>query len=80
GRPDEAVALLMDAAERTLNAKLMDLAQHTLERHWSAIADREALKARVDALDKQYRSYGTQIRLGQHDIVRLEQESPRPGA
>ncbi len=80
GRPDEAVALLMDAAERTLNAKLMDLAQHTLERHWSAIADREALKARVDALDKQYRSYGTQIRLGQHDIVRLEQGSPRPGA
>lgn len=77
GEPGEAVSLLLQAAEQTLNAKLMDLAQHTLERHWAAIDAREAFKARIEALERQYRSYGTQIRLGQHDIVRLETQTPR---
>ncbi len=63
GLPGEAAKLLLARAESTLNAKLMDLAIHTMERHGQNIDGVAALRDRADALFKRYRSYGTQIRL-----------------
>jgi hypothetical protein len=47
-----------------LNAKLMDLAIHTMDRHGQAIDGVGALRDRALALHKRYRSYGTQVRVG----------------
>lgn len=63
GRPDQAIADLLAAAEQTLNGKLIELAAHTLARHESAIADAPALRDRIEALRKRFLSYGTQIPL-----------------
>jgi CheY-like chemotaxis protein len=62
GAPGEAVELLLAHAEKSLNAKLVDLALHTLERHRSRIANAEALMVRADRLQK-FRGYGTQVHL-----------------
>ncbi|HKX39963.1 MAG TPA: response regulator [Burkholderiaceae bacterium] len=64
GLPGEAARLLLTRAESTLNAKLMDLAIHTMDRHGPSIDDVEALRERAMALHKRYRSYGTQVHLG----------------
>jgi hypothetical protein len=64
GLPSEAARLLLARAEATLNSKLMDLATHTMDRHGQNIDDVETLRERAAVLDKQYRSYGTQVNLG----------------
>jgi tetratricopeptide (TPR) repeat protein len=64
GMPGEAAKLLLARAETTLNAKLMDLAIHTMDRHGQAIDGVEDLRERALALHKRYRSYGTQVRVG----------------
>ena len=64
GLPGEAAKLLLARAESTLNAKLMDLAIHTMGRHGQNIDGVAALRDRADALYKRYRSYGTQVHLG----------------
>jgi hypothetical protein len=62
--PGEAAKLLLTRAESTLNAKLMDLAIQTMERHGQNIDGVEALRDRAQALHTRYRSYGTQVHLG----------------
>ncbi|WP_374568310.1 response regulator [Ideonella sp.] len=69
GEPGRAVTSLLDAAEQSLNGKLMDLAVHTLERHRHGIAHNDELSRRVQALQDRYRSYGTQVKL-QHKATR----------
>lgn len=64
GLPGEAARLLLARAETTLNAKLLDLATYTMDRHGRNIDDVEALRERALALHKRYRSYGTQVKLG----------------
>jgi DNA-binding NarL/FixJ family response regulator/Tfp pilus assembly protein PilF len=63
GFPGEAVQLLLTKAEVSLNAKLIDLALHTIERHQGRLENVETLKARAQALHAQYRGYGTQVHL-----------------
>lgn len=64
GMPGEAARFLLARAESTLNAKLMDLALHTMDRHEQHIEDIAALRERAGTLYQRYRSYGTQIHLG----------------
>jgi len=64
GMPGEAAKLLLARAESTLNAKLMDLAIHTMDRHGQNIDGVEAMRDRALALHKRYRTYGTQVRMG----------------
>lgn len=59
----EAVVSLLANAEATLNAKLLDLAEHTLQRHLNAVPDAQALHDRITRLREIYHVYGTQIRL-----------------
>ena len=70
GSPGEAAKLLLARAESTLNAKLMDLAIHTMERHGQNIEGVETLRDRAAALHKRYRSYGTQVHLGGESDIR----------
>ena len=63
GAPREAVLELLAQFERSLNAKLLDLALHTLERHHSGIAGAEELLTRAHDLHKRYRGYGTQVQI-----------------
>lgn len=78
-RPRDAVLGLLEAAESTLNAKLMDLASHTLDRHRAAIADADSLALRIGALNARYRSYGTQVGLARIDDARTMTAAARPG-
>ena len=64
GLPGEAAKLLLKRAEVTLNAKLLDLATHTMDRHGQNIDGVADLRDRAEALHKRYRSYGTQVHLG----------------
>ena len=70
GAPQAAVETLLAAAETSLNAKLIDLATQTLERHAKRIGDTQALQGRAEALNARYRSYGTQVRLSRADDPR----------
>lgn len=79
GEPGAAATALLQLAEQNLNAKLMDLAKHTVERHHGHIADAAALEARIHQLFEQYRSYGTQVRLARVDDARSLQALSRPG-
>ncbi|MEO8155372.1 MAG: response regulator [Rhizobacter sp.] len=63
GHPEVAVQLLLSKAEQTLNAKLIDLALHTINRHHDKIEGAASLKERVTILHDKYRGYGTQIHL-----------------
>jgi CheY-like chemotaxis protein len=63
GKPQAAVEELLLRAEETLNCRLLDLAEHTLQRHHSAIRDTQPLKQRIDALRQRYHSYGAQLRM-----------------
>jgi len=67
GLPGEAAKVLLVRAESTLNAKLMDLAIHTMDRHGQNIDGVEVLRERAAALHMRYRSYGTQVHLGRGD-------------
>ncbi len=78
GDPAAAAEALLAAAELTLNAKLMDLAEHTLDRHRDAIAGADTLYARVRQLHETYRSYGTQVRMARIDDARSMQAVSRP--
>ena len=78
GNPAAATELLLGGAERTLNAKLMDLARHTLERHQDKVAGAEELAARLDLLHTTYRSYGTQVRMARIDDARSMHAVSRP--
>lgn len=70
GQPREAVLQLLAAAEQSLNAKLIDLALHTLNRHNKSIPDALALQQRAKTLHERYRSYGTQVHLTKADDPR----------
>ena len=70
GLPGEAARLLLARAETTLNAKLMDLAIHTMDRHGQNIDGVETLRDRAVALHARNRSYGTQVHLGGAGDVR----------
>lgn len=70
GLPGEAARLLLARAETTLNAKLMDLAIHTMDRHGQNIDGVETLRDRAAALHARNRSYGTQVHLGGAGDVR----------
>ncbi|HSI56347.1 MAG TPA: response regulator [Ideonella sp.] len=63
GAPREAVVELLAHFEGSLNAKLLDLALHTLERHRAGIADVDEQLTRARALHTRYRSYGTQVQI-----------------
>lgn len=78
GEPGAAAAILLSAAERSLNAKLMDLAMQTVRRHAGAIAQADALLARLQHLHDTYRSYGAQVRIARIDDARSMQAVARP--
>jgi CheY-like chemotaxis protein len=63
GEPGRAVRTLLDAAEKSLNGKLMDLAIHTLLQHGALIENSGELHERAQAFQDRYRSYGTQVKL-----------------
>ncbi len=63
GLPDQAARILLERAESSLNARLMDLAMHTMDRHQDSIDGVDDLRARAQSLHKRFRSYGTQVRL-----------------
>ena len=50
GRPRQAVEQLLNAAGATLNARLLEVASATLERHRARIPEHDALRERCDAL------------------------------
>ncbi len=64
GDPRRAVLELMAHGERTRNAKLLDLAKHTLERHRDRVADAPALAGTIERLNQRWRSYGMQLGVG----------------
>jgi len=69
-KPRESVLLLLEHAQRTLNAKLTDMAIHTVERHKAAIEGADALLTQAMDLRDRYASYGTQVRLARIDDAR----------
>ncbi len=64
GEPGEAAATLLKLAEQTLNAKLMDLAFHTVQRHYEKIANPDELAAQVRKLQEVYRNGATPVKGG----------------
>lgn len=79
GEPQAACEALLNGAQQTLNAKLIDLALHTLERHGAHITDRERLLSAVQELHKRYRGYGTQVQLSRATDPRTIPAVGRPG-
>ncbi|MBC7955356.1 MAG: tetratricopeptide repeat protein [Cytophagales bacterium] len=60
-----AVTSLIAHAESTLNAKLIDMARMTLQRHGSKVEDAPALSARADSLRERYAGGVSAALLGQ---------------
>jgi CheY-like chemotaxis protein len=60
-----AVQSLIAHAENTLNAKLIDMARMTLQRHGSKVEDAPALSARAEALRERYSGGVSAALLGQ---------------
>ncbi len=54
GRHRSAVQSLIAHAERTLNAKLIDMARMTLQRHGGKVEDAQALSAQAESLRERY--------------------------
>jgi CheY-like chemotaxis protein len=54
GEPRAAATALIAAGERTMNAKLVDMARLVLQRHADKIADANALLAQADALRRRW--------------------------
>lgn len=79
GEPAVAVRMLLASAESSFNAKLIDLARHTIERHHDRIDGVEALHDRARLLHERYRGYGTQVHLGRADDPRLLTGVSNPG-
>ncbi|MBC7954797.1 MAG: response regulator [Cytophagales bacterium] len=71
GAPAEAVKLLLASAELSLNAKLVDLALHTIERHHAHIDGADALLQQAKLLHQRYRGYGTQVHLSRAGDPRI---------
>ena len=65
GDPGASVRALLAHAERTLNAKLVDTAQRTLQRYRERVDDAAALDERLQALRARYAASWTAPRLGQ---------------
>ena len=61
GTPGQAARALLDLADSTLNARLMDLAIHTMERYEDRIEGVRALRVSAEILRGHYCSYGTQV-------------------
>ena len=70
--------MLLAQARRTLNAKLKDLALHTLDRHHASIEGAAGLREQVQDLQRRYGSYGTQVRLARIDDARSMVSAARP--
>jgi hypothetical protein len=79
GAPGEAVKLLLAGAESSLNAKLIDLALHTIERHHDQIDGADALLKQAQLLHQRYRGYGTQVHLSRASDPRLMTGVSKPG-
>lgn len=78
GAPGEAVQMLLASADTTLNAKLIDLALHTIERHRDNIADVSGLEQRARLLHARYRGYGTQVHLSRGGDPRMMTGTSHP--
>jgi predicted Zn-dependent protease len=65
GNHRAAVQSLIAHAERTLNAKLIDMARMTLQRHGSKVEDAQALSAKADSLRERYAAGVSAAMLGQ---------------
>jgi tetratricopeptide (TPR) repeat protein len=65
GNHRAAVQSLIAHAERTLNAKLIDMARMTLQRHGSKVEDAQALSAKADSLRERYATGVSAAMLGQ---------------
>lgn len=65
GRPSASVHALLDHAQRTFNAKLVDTAKRTLQRYRDRIDDVDVLDQRIQALTAEYASSWAAPRLGQ---------------
>jgi CheY-like chemotaxis protein len=78
GAPAAAAEMLLDAATLTLNAKLMDLATHTIDRHQQEIPNADLLRGRLAELHATYRSYGTQVRVARFDTAHPAQTEASP--
>ncbi|MGY4829314.1 tetratricopeptide repeat protein [Sphaerotilaceae bacterium SBD11-9] len=65
GEHRNAVLSLLTHAERTLNAKLIEMARMTLQRHGSKIDDAPALSSRVESLRERYASSLSTAAVGQ---------------
>ncbi len=63
GDPRSAVIMLLSRAEVSFNAKLIDLALHTIARHRARIEGVDLLNSKAESLHKQYRAYGAQVHL-----------------
>lgn len=78
GDPEEAVRLLLDHFETSLNAKLLDLAIGTLECHHDRIGDHDALSARANALRERFNPYGTPVSMSRSSEPRSMVANARP--
>jgi CheY-like chemotaxis protein/Tfp pilus assembly protein PilF len=65
GDPATAVRKLLAHAEATLNAKLVDTAKMTLQRHRAKIDDADTLETRIAAMRERYAASWAAPRLGQ---------------
>ena len=65
GDPAASVQALLDAAEKTINAKLADTAARTLRRYRERIGDAEALETRLKSLQARFAQSWAPPRLGQ---------------
>jgi DNA-binding NarL/FixJ family response regulator len=63
GKPEAAVQALLRSARQTFNGRLLDLAEHTLQRHHSAIRDAQPLQQGIEQLRASHHSYGARLRL-----------------
>jgi hypothetical protein len=64
GNPRATVAALLESGGSTLNAKLLDVARMSVQRHKARIPDAEALSERIESLRKRFCAGGTQVQLG----------------
>ncbi len=78
GKPSEAVRLLLTHAEQSFNAKLIDLALHTIERHHAQLDDAATMSAQAQSLHKLYRGYGTQVHLSRANEPRTMTAAGKP--
>jgi hypothetical protein len=86
GNHRAAAQTLIAHAEKTLNAKLIDMARMTLQRHGSRVDDAAALSARAEALRERYAAGVSVAMLGQSSgrqpgaLSLREAKAPEPAA